>query len=156
MTNYELLYIVPNQYTDDEAKKIEEKINTFLQKQDAILGFKEFLGKKKLAYPINKIAHGYYIVVEFELEDETKVSKISNELRLDKEILRAQIIKKHKITPQEIARQKKQREEVKDGDKERSEERPAPRVEKNEKDKRVSIENLDEKLNEILNDDSVL
>ncbi|MFA6422500.1 MAG: 30S ribosomal protein S6 [Candidatus Buchananbacteria bacterium] len=169
MKNYELLYIIPNQYTEDEAKKIQDKIDSLLKKNEAIIGFQEFLGKKKLAYPINKIAHGYYVVTEFELEDGTKLASVNNELRLDKEILRAQIIEKHKITPAEIAKQKKQREEGqmeegterehdrdnRDRNRERREEKPAPKVEKPES-KKISIENLDEKLNEILSDDSVV
>ena len=52
MKNYELLYIVSNQYTEDELKTIKDKVNTLLQKYGGVLGFTEFLGKKKLAYPI--------------------------------------------------------------------------------------------------------
>jgi len=159
MKNYELLYIIPNQYTEDEAKKINEKVNNLLTKNGAVLGYQDFLGKKKLAYPINKIAHGYYIVTEFELEDGPKISIVSNELRLDKEILRSQMIEKHKITEKEIARQKKQNEEgqVEERERERGEDRPqAPRVERVKEDKKINIKNLDEKLNEILSDDSVI
>jgi len=67
MKNYELLYIVSNQYTEDELKTIKDKVNTLLQKYGGVLGFTEFLGKKKLAYPIDKVNHGYYVVAEFEL-----------------------------------------------------------------------------------------
>lgn len=168
MKNYELFYIVPNQYTEDEAKKIEEKVDNLLKKFGAVIGFQEFLGKRKLAYPINKIAHGYYIVTEFELEEGANMAKIDNELRLDKEILRAQIIQKHKITEKEIARQKKQRSEAARIENSGTEERPnthshshvhskptpVEKVEKKEKEK-VGIEKLDEKLEEILQDDNI-
>lgn len=169
MKNYELFYIVPNQYTEDEAKKIQEKVDALLKKFGAEIGFQEFLGKRKLAYPIKKVAHGYYIVTEFELEEGTNMAKIDNELRLDKEILRAQIIQKHKITEAEIARQKKQRSEAARMESAGMEERPhhahthtrpAPverveKVEKKEKEK-VSIEKLDEKIDEMLQDDTIL
>jgi hypothetical protein len=97
------------------------------------------------------------------------MAKIDNELRLDKEILRAQIIQKHKITEVEIARQKKQRSEAARMESAGMEERPhhthaharpAPveRVEKVEKKERekVSIEKLDEKIDEMLQDDTIL
>ena len=166
MKNYELFYIVPNQYTEDEAKKIQEKVDNLLKKFGAVIGFQEFLGKRKLAYPINKVAHGYYIVTEFELEEGANMIKIDTELRLDKEILRAQIIQKHKITEKEIARQKKQRSEASRLEGINPEERthshshvhakPAPieKVEKKEKEK-VGIEKLDEKLDEMLKDDNI-
>ncbi len=171
MKNYELFYIVSNQYTEDEAKKIQEKVDAIITKFGAVIGFQEFLGKRKLAYPINKVAHGYYIVTEFELEEGANMIKIDNELRLDKEILRAQIIQKHKITEKEIARQKKQRSEASRLEGTEGEERPrhahthvhakpAPverveKVEKKEKEK-VGIEKLDEKIDEMLLDDTIL
>ncbi|MFA6918679.1 MAG: 30S ribosomal protein S6 [Patescibacteria group bacterium] len=169
MKNYELFYIVPNQYTEDEAKKIQEKVDSLLKKFGAVIGFQEFLGKRKLAYPINKVAHGYYIVTEFELEEGANMIKIDNELRLDKEILRAQIIQKHKITEKEIARQKKQRSEASRLEGANPEERThahahvpthvkpvtVEKIEKKEKEK-VSIEKLDEKLDEMLQDDTIV
>lgn len=153
MKNYELLYIVSNQYTEDELKTIKEKINALLQKYGAVLGFGEFLGKKKLAYPINKINHGYYVVAEFELEDPTVVKAISNDLKLDKEVLRAQIISKPKITQAEIERQKRQRAKAAEEAKPKTEEK---KVVKPKESKKMEMKNLDEKLDEILRDDAII
>ncbi|MEK7072350.1 MAG: 30S ribosomal protein S6 [Patescibacteria group bacterium] len=151
--NYELLYIVSNQYIEDELKLVKEKINTLLQKYGGVLGFSEFLGKKKLAYPINKINHGYYMVVEFELEDPTVVKSISNDLKLDKEILRAQIISKPKITQAEIERQKRQRARAAEEAKPKTEEK---KVVKQKEFKKKEMKNLDDKLDEILRDDAII
>lgn len=162
MKNYELLYIIPNQFTDGEAKKIQEKVDALLAKRGAVLGFQESLGKKKLAYPIDKVQHGYYVVTEFELENGMEIAAITNELRLDKQILRAQVIAKHKITEQEIARQKKLREREAEAVEERKprrklEDKSAAKTEKADKDaNKVGIEKLDEKLDEMLTDDSAV
>jgi len=156
LKNYELLYIIPNQYTEDECQNIKQKIDQLLVKHGAILGYEEFLGKKKLAYPIKQIAHGYYQLSEFELDDRSKIQELNSALRLDKEILRAQIIVKKKLTDAERAKLKK-----------REEERPLEREEKTDsaikkplakkaESKKVSIENLDEKLEEILKTDNLL
>jgi len=153
MKNYELLYIVSNQYTEDELKTIKEKVNSLLQKYGAVLGFSEFLGKKKLSYPINKINHGYYVVAEFELEDPTVVKSIGNDLKLDKEVLRAQIISKPKITPEEIARQKRQRARATEEAKPKTEEK---KVVKQKESKKIDMKNLDDKLDEILRDDVII
>ena len=114
MKNYELLYIISNQYTEDEAKSIKEKIDGVIKSHGGVIGYENLMGKRKLAYPIDKIAHGYYTLTEFELEDGTKLKEINDFLRLDKEILRAQVIAKKKITPEEIERQKKQEAEFKE------------------------------------------
>jgi len=152
--NYELLYIVPNQYTESELKDIKEKVEALLTKSGAVLGYQEFLGKKKLAYPINKVAHGYYLVVEFELADPSILKEITNFLRLDKQILRSQIIIKKKITNEEIARQKREaQEERAEPAREKSvEEKPARKAEV----KKPSFKNLDEKLDEILKTDDLV
>ncbi|MFA5047413.1 MAG: 30S ribosomal protein S6 [Patescibacteria group bacterium] len=154
LRNYELLYIVPNQYTEGELNAIKEKIDSMLKKYGAILGYEELMGKKKLAYPINKIAHGYYVMTEFELADGREMKNINEFLRLDKEILRAQIISKKKMTAEE---QEKERHQRADKPEERVklpvEEKPRskPSVEK-----KVDIKNLDEKLAEILQTDDIV
>lgn len=173
MKNYELVYIVSGNFTENEVPKVIEKIEAVLLKYGAVLGYKKDLGKKKLAYPINKSLHGYYIVTEFELAEGPKLQEINNYLRLDKEILRAQIITKAKITAKEIERQERRakmgdgetsdemRERVERGERrERPErkERPAPVVEKpiTPVDKKQKMKNLDEKLEEILKDGSII
>ena len=164
MKNYELLYIISNQYTEDEAKTIKEKIDGVIKSHDGVIGYENLMGKRKLAYPIDKIAHGYYILTEFELEDGTKLKEINDFLRLDKEILRAQIIAKKKITPEEIEQQKKQETEFREIEtKDDRSERPArtPRreekpVAKEKAEKKVEAKPLDEKLNEILSGDDII
>ena len=158
--NYELLYIVANQYTEDELKTIKEKVNSILKKYGAELGYSEFLGKKRLAYPINKVNHGYYLVVEFELADPTSIKSLANDLKLDKEVLRAQIIAKPKITQKEIERQARQRARAAQEDKARSDGKPALKFtrakEAKKESKKVDMKQLDEKLEEILKDDIII
>lgn len=154
MHNYELLYIIPNQYTDEEAKKIKEKIDQMLKGFGGVINHEEDMGKKKLAYPIGQVAHGYYFLTEFELEDGRKLKEINNFLRLDKEILRAQIIVKKKLTAEEIEKNKK-RAEAKakfEAKNEKAEIKPA----KSSDSKKVDIKNLDEKLEEILKTDDLV
>ena len=159
MNNYELLYIVSNQYTEDELGLIREKVNALLVKYGAVIGYQEFMGKKKLAYPINKANHGYYIITEFELENGSALASITNDLKLDKEVLRAQIIAKPKITEAEIERQKRQRaraaEEAKPGADLNSKKEERSSTKKKET-KKVDMKQLDEKLDEILKDDAII
>ena len=160
MQNYELLYIIPNQYTDDEAKKIKEKIDAMLKGFGAVLGLEENMGKKKLAYPIGQVAHGYYFLNEFELEDGSKLNEINNNLRLDKEILRAQIIVKKKLTPEQIEKARKReaarsRMMKESAEKEATQASSAPKAARPEP-KKTEMKNLDEKLEEILKSDDLV
>lgn len=158
MQNYELLYIVPNQYTDDEAQKIKQKIDGLLKSNGAVIGFEEDMGKKKLAYPIGQSAHGYYFLTEFEMEDGTKIAGINNDLRLDKEILRAQIITKQKLTPEQIEKAKKHEaarsKMMKDASEPENE--VADDQSAKSESKKVDIKNLDDKLEEMLKTDDLV
>lgn len=153
MKNYELLYIVSNQFTDDEAGKIKAKVNGLIEKNGGVIGYQEDMGKKKLAYPIKKVSYGYYFVAEFELEDGKKLAEINQALRLDKEVVRAQIIVKDKITDKEIARKKAHAEKAETFTEEVKAEEPAK---KSDDKKKIKMKDLDEKLDEILQDNNIL
>lgn len=158
MQNYELLYIIPNQYTDEEAKKIKEKVDAMIKSLGAVIGYEEDMGKKKLAYTINQVAHGYYYLTEFELEDGTKLQEINNNLRLDKEILRAQIITKKKLTPEQIEKARKHEAARSKMMKEAAEKEgiPAGAHAAKADEKKTDVKNLDDKLEEILKSDDLV
>lgn len=157
MKNYELLYIVSNQYTDDEAEKIKQKVDELLQTNGAQLGLEDKMGKKKLAYPIDHVAHGYYFLREFQLEDGSKLQEINNLLRLDKEILRAQIIDKKPLSPAELEKMKKREAYAAKNRAERAEKPTTDsRPVKSTETKKVEMKNLDEKLEEILKTDDLV
>lgn len=152
MKNYELLYIISGQFTEDEVTKIREDIDSLIKKYGGQIGYQEFLGKKKLAYPIAKNLHGYYVVTEFETEATEKIKDLATNLKLDKKIVRAQLITKPKITPAEIARKQDRKERPQDKPEEKAEEQSHRKKES----QKVSMEKLDEKLDEILKDDNII
>ena len=91
MNKYELLYIVPSQYTDDEVKGICETVTGLVEKEGGKVIRDENLGKIKLAYPINRVRHGTYIVLHVEAESE-QIGAINRQLGLNDEVLRHQIV----------------------------------------------------------------
>lgn len=141
MTNYELLYIVSNQYTENEVEKIILKINDLIEKAGAQIGYHKNLGKKKLAYPIKKVMHGYYILTQFELDDKAQINNINNAINLDKEIVRGLISIADKY---EAKKSQQKKEQIK--------------TTKPEKSKEEQKENkeLNDKLEEILHDDNII
>lgn len=91
MTGYELLYIIANKYTDDEVSVISGKIDELLKAAGFNLTKTENLGKRKLAYPIQKNNHGHYMLTEFSGEPQ-KIDQISSQLRMMVEVIRHSII----------------------------------------------------------------
>lgn len=101
MKTYELLYIVPAQYTDAEIEGIRKNVVGFIEKIDGKITRHDNLGKIKLAYPINKVRHGTYILIHFDLESHD-FTALDSELRMSHEILRHQII----VAPKNVADRK--------------------------------------------------
>jgi len=154
--------IIPVKYTATELPTVSEKIKSVLTDHNCQITYEENIGKRKLAYPIKHTLHGNYFVTEFNLNLK-KLSKLNNTLRLMPEVLRHLIIEKKEKTVQEKEAEKLRRAKVDAEEvaelKERIETQAAPTGEKIEKPKeakeKVSLEDLDKKLSELI-DDSIL
>jgi small subunit ribosomal protein S6 len=90
MKSYELLYIVPTQYADTEIGNVMTTMKAMVEKEGAVLKRQENLGRIKLAYPVKGIRHGSYILMQFEAETEV-MNEIDRRVRLAEEVLRHQI-----------------------------------------------------------------
>lgn len=161
--HYEMLFIVPNKFTEDEAKKIIAKVEDSITKAEGKISFSEFWGKKKLAYKIKNNEYGYYSLCEFDLSKENLL-KIDTDLRLSTEILRHQIISKRAKTEEEIKRNEeinakidsKKAKTKKDDVAESKKESKKEVKDKKDTKKGSNMKELDEKLEGILNADDLI
>jgi small subunit ribosomal protein S6 len=158
MQKYELLYIIPAKYSDDEIDGVKEGVNKILDKVGAKTIKEENLGKIKLAYPINKMRHGTYILVYLEVES-SELQELNRQLNLSEDVLRHMLLtlaegaenKSYTIEEYEppivdkVRERKVRREPAKKA-------LPPPPPAKPE-ESNLSIEELDKKLDEILSED---
>lgn len=91
--HYELLYIISNEYTEEEVKPIHERVKQLIVDGGGEITFEQDWGKKRLAYTIKKFTYGYYHLFEFDL-DSLSLAKVERTLRLANDILRHQIVRK--------------------------------------------------------------
>ena len=61
---YELMYIINPNLSEEETAAIVEKFKALVE-QNGTLEEMEEMGKRKLAYEINYISEGYYVLVKF-------------------------------------------------------------------------------------------
>jgi small subunit ribosomal protein S6 len=158
--HYEMLYIVSNQFTEDELKPIVQKVNKLIEDKGGKITYSEAWGKKKFAYPIKNFNHGYYNLVEFDLEGRL-LQELNTIFRMDSEILRHTIVARKVRTLEEIKEEKKKSEEI------AIQSMPKEKIEKVEKvekmevkietpKEKVNLKDLDEKLDKILETDDLL
>ena len=157
--HYELLFVLPNKFTEDEAKAVSVRTEAILTEQGGVITYREFWGKKKLAYPIKQNIYGYYSLMEFDLEGK-QLAKIDKALRLSNEIIRFLIIKKKVKSEAEIQRQAKITAKInsKKAEAQKQEEAVASKKEADKPNTRSKAkapkedgQSLDEKLEGILN-----
>lgn len=61
---YELMYIINPSFDEDKTAAIVEKFKALVE-QNGTIDEMDLIGKRKLAYEINYITEGYYVLVKF-------------------------------------------------------------------------------------------
>ena len=61
---YELMYVINPTLTEEETTAVVEKFKALVA-QNGTLDEMELMGKRKLAYEINYLTEGYYVLVKF-------------------------------------------------------------------------------------------
>jgi len=92
MTQYELLYIIPATFTDEDVGRIEGTVKALLEKHGATVDSMNRLGKFRFAYPIKDVRHGHYVLVRFTSEG-SAVKDIDMALRISSEVLRHLVLR---------------------------------------------------------------
>jgi small subunit ribosomal protein S6 len=153
--HYEVLYIISNKYSEKELSPINDKVKKTITDHKGNITFTEEWGKKKLAYPIKHFNYGYYFLIEFDLEG-SKLSAVDRVLRLDREILRHQIVKIKKKTKEEIAKEEEIAKKITKKKQEELNKKEDVKKEKKDNKNKVELKDLDKKLDKILDTKDLL
>ena len=91
--NYEMLYIIPSQSTDEEKEALIALVNGIIEKEGGKIESVERIGNKKLAYEIEKKREGFYVLVNFTAESRVP-NTLSSLLTITNGIMRHIIVAK--------------------------------------------------------------
>lgn len=132
MKYYELTYLISPHLSTEEAKAFSEKINSLIEKEGGILSELKNPTQQKLAYPIKKEVRAYLSSLTFHLLPE-KLENLKMKLKTLPEILRFLLFTK-KVAKVEIPAKK-----------------IVPKIKMPlKKEKKVELEEIEKKLEEIL------
>ena len=67
LTSYETLYVINGNLSEEEMKEIVAKFSALVSDNGTLESVDEW-GKRRLAYPINYIPEGYYVLVSYKSE----------------------------------------------------------------------------------------
>ena len=88
---YETIFIADLSKTEEILRSTVEKFKTLIEENAEILSFKEW-GKRRLAYPINDLNDGYYVIINFTSAPEF-IAELDRRYNIDENILRSIIVK---------------------------------------------------------------
>ena len=92
MKNYEIMFILSTQLTDEEKQAKVKFVEETLVKSEAEEIKTEVWGERKLAYPIKKKENGYYVLTTFQI-DGIKLAEVEARLNIEESILKYMIVK---------------------------------------------------------------
>ena len=92
MANYEVMFILDPALEDDKKDATVETVKTIIASEGEVEKV-DVWGMRKLAYPIDKKAEGYYVVVDFK-GNPTLPKELDRRLKISDNVMRHIIINK--------------------------------------------------------------
>lgn len=92
MRAYETMYIIRPEYDEEKVQSVVEKYSTLIQNNGGELVKVDLWGKRRLAYEIDKIREGHYVLVKFKGEPETP-AELERIFKISDDVIRYLIVK---------------------------------------------------------------
>lgn len=155
MQQFELLYIIPAKLEEANKQQVMERVSKLVTDNQGKIQDHNIWLTRKLSYPINHIRQGIFLMAHFNLPAQ-QINLLRKELTIDEDILRHLLLKvvepknkKRAITkPSRILPLTTQPDiQLPQAAKE-----PVPASDQPEVAEKVSLEELDKKLEELLSD----
>jgi small subunit ribosomal protein S6 len=145
--HYELLYLVGIS-KEPEMETIKKDVSDIVMSEGGIFHNKLVIEKRKLAYKVKHENQGFYVAQRFDIEDTTRLQAITKKLNLNTNILRSLITRADEL-PELISREERKEKEAKKS--KRLVTKETKSSQEKTADKKASEEDIDKKLEEILN-----
>jgi ribosomal protein S6 len=140
MKPYELTYVLSSAATADESERAKADIESFIQQDGGVIVKSAKSAAKSLAYPVKKNHSGYVVSLEFQA-DPLKVKSLKEKLDQEKNVLRAMVVVVRPVRENRKIRTKKPFGHI----------APAGAQDQaKKKDIKVDMENIDQKLDQML------
>ncbi|CAM2864988.1 30S ribosomal protein S6 [Hathewaya histolytica] len=93
MRAYELMFILKPSLDEEAVKANVEKFKGIIETNGGEIENVDLWGKRKLAYPIEKVTEGHYVLVNFKSNPELP-KELTRNLKISDNVIRDMIVKK--------------------------------------------------------------
>ena len=87
--NYEVLYVIDPSLSEEATAEVVAKFKTLVEAKGAVSEVDEW-GKRRLAYPINDIQEGYYVLMTFTASADLP-AELDRQMRINPSVMRSLI-----------------------------------------------------------------
>jgi small subunit ribosomal protein S6 len=91
MRKYEVMYIIRPDAEQEAVQALVEKFNGIISNGGEVTK-SEVIGKRRLAYEINKLRDGYFVLVHFNATTEV-VNELDRIMKIQDEVIRSLIVR---------------------------------------------------------------
>ncbi|WHH61721.1 30S ribosomal protein S6 [Petroclostridium sp. X23] len=92
VNKYETLFIINSNQGEEEITALVEKFKSLIESAGQVENV-DLWGKRRLAYPINDLNEGYYVLINFNAET-SFIQELERVFKITDGIMRALVIKK--------------------------------------------------------------
>ncbi len=90
MNNYELVYVLRPAIEDEAKEAVLDKVKTIIEESGEVAKV-DVWGVKRLAYEIQKLREGYYVLVEFKATTDVP-KELDRNLKINDNVIRHMVI----------------------------------------------------------------
>ena len=98
---YETLFVISGALAETDAKSVQDKFTALIADNGNLIAVNEW-GKRRLAYPINKVSEGYYVLASFESAPEFPL-ELERLFGINDAILRSMVTRLEKAPEASVA-----------------------------------------------------
>ena len=88
MREYELMFVADPRLSDEEVVGLSQDFQKMITDEGGVIAKEESWGKRKLAYPINKLTEGHYVLLYVQSEDSSPFGMARQRMQQSDSVLR--------------------------------------------------------------------
>lgn len=92
LRDYELVYILQPEISEEAILGLNERLSQVVTDQQGVMTTTELWGRRTLAYPINKMFEGHYVLHRFQMAP-GGTSEIDRLLRFNEDVVRYLLVR---------------------------------------------------------------
>lgn len=92
MRNYELMYIINPSLDEEATKAVVEKFSSLITANGGEIAKTDLWGKRRMAYEINDLKDGYYVLVNYKGEPAV-TAEVDRVIKITDDVMRHLIVR---------------------------------------------------------------